>query len=145
MNPYSSCTKKQKKMVKTFALCSNASERYGKLIELGRSQKPLEEQFKTPENIVKGCQSTVYMRTYDKDGLLYFQTDCDALISAGLAMILVEVYSGETAETVLKCPPDYLDEIGLSAGLSPGRASGLYSIHLRMQKEALRNMVRKDH
>jgi cysteine desulfuration protein SufE len=144
MTQFYSCLDKQKRIIKLFSLCKTPSEKYAKLIDLGRTQAPLDEQYKIPENIVQGCQSTVYLRTYVEDGVIHFQTECDALISAGLAMILVEVYSGETAETILKCPPEYLNEIGLSAGLSPSRASGLYSIHLRMQREALKYLVKNE-
>ena len=73
-----------------------------------------------------------------------FEAEADALISAGLAALLTQVYSGETPETILKCPPTYLDEIGISASLTPNRANGLYSIHLRMKQEALKLLMKKD-
>ena len=67
-----------------------------------------------------------------------FRAESDALISAGLAVLLVRVYDGETPETMLKCPPTYLEELGIPGSLSPGRAVGLVSLHRRMQQEAVR-------
>lgn len=138
-----SCLQKQAQIKQLFASCTSPTEKYSKIIELGRTQPPLEERFKTDENIVQGCQGTMYLHTSVEGDRVYFQTSADALISAGLAMILVDVYSGETAETILKCPPAYLEELGLGAALSPGRANGLYSIHLRMKQEALKVMLNR--
>ena len=138
MSCHLDCLEKQQQVKQLFAACTSPADKYAKLIELGRQQPLLEERFKTQENRVSGCQSIVYMYTQREGERLYFQTNADALISAGLAMLLVKVYSGETAETILTCPPDYIKELGLDANLSPGRASGLYSIHLRMKQEALK-------
>ena len=66
-----------------------------------------------------------------------FQADSDALISAGLAHLLIMVYDNESPETVLKCPPSFLDNLKIPSSLSPSRANGLYSLHLRMKQEAL--------
>ncbi len=83
----------------------------------------------------------MYLRTFNLKGRVYFEGQSDALISSGLAAILIQVYSGQTAEAILKCPPDYLEELGISASLTPSRANGLYSIHLRMKQEALKYLT----
>jgi cysteine desulfuration protein SufE len=80
----------------------------------------------------------MYLRSFLDGGKMYFEAESDALISFGLAVILMKVYSGESPEVVLTCPPSYLEEIGITASLTPNRANGLYSIHLRMKQDALR-------
>ena len=113
------------------------------IIAMGRELPHLSSSEKLPENIVKGCQSTVYLSSNLVEGQVLFGAESDALISSGLAAILIKVYSGEPPETVLKCPPDYLEELGISASLTPGRANGLYSIHLRMKQDALKLYMRQ--
>ena len=138
---YETCLEKQQLVKTLFAECGTEEFKYQKIIEMGRAQPPLSAPYKIPENIVKGCQSTMYLRSYLKGDRIFFEAESDALISSGLAAILVNVYSGETAETILKCPPDYLEEIGINASLTPSRANGLYSIHLRMKQEALKHLM----
>lgn len=138
---YKSCITKQNEIKRIFLLCNTEEEKYQKIMEWGRELTKLDNQFKTPENRVKGCQSTLFLHTFRHEGLLFFEGESDALISAGLAAILIKVYSGETPETILKCPPSYLEELGISASLTPSRANGLYSIHLRMKQEALKALM----
>ena len=140
---YASCIEKQHKMSAVFAECPTEDSKYQKIIELGRKMLPLDAKHKVPENIVKGCQSIMHMRSYLVDNKVYFEAESDALISSGLAAILINVYSGETPEAILKCPPDYLETLGISASLTPNRANGLYSIHLRMKQDALRFIIQQ--
>ena len=136
-----SCRDKQFQMKASFANYPSEEQKYERIIQMGRELPKLAPEYKNPSNGVKGCQSTVYLRSYLKDGLVYFEAESDALISSGLAAILIDVYSGEPPEVVLKCPPDYLEELGISASLTPNRANGLYSIHLRMTQAALRLLM----
>lgn len=138
---FESCLAKQEQMKQFFAACADKEEKYQKIIELGRTQPHLDASLKVPENIVQGCQSTMYMHSFAQDGKVFFEGESDALISSGLAQILIRVYSGETPETILKCPPTYLEELGISASLTPNRANGLYSIHLRMKQDALKHLI----
>lgn len=140
---FDSCLAKQEKIKKLFSSCENEEAKYRKIIELGRGQPHVNNLYKVPENIVKGCQSTVYLHSSLKDGLVFFESESDALISSGLAQILIHAYSGEPPEVILKCPPTYLEELGISASLTPNRANGLYSIHLRMKQEALRFLMQQ--
>lgn len=135
---FESCLAKQQQIKDLFATCSSEEQKYEKIIEFGRSQSRLSLEDKIPENLVKGCQSVMYLKSVYENGRIYFSADSDALISAGLAAILLKAYSGETPETILKCPPTYLDDLGISASLTPNRANGLYSIHLRMKQDALK-------
>ncbi len=136
----SSFLKKQHQLMALFAHQSPEAQ-YEELIRLGRAQPRLDAKFKHPANLVKGCQSLMYLHCHFEQGRLYFVGESDALISAGLAALLTKVYSGETAETVLKQQPDYLDSLSIKANLTPSRANGLYSIHLRMKQDALKFLV----
>lgn len=138
--PFTSCLHKQEQVKQAFALCTDKESKYLKIIELGKALPPLPEQEKRPENKVSGCQSTMYLATHFDKGLITFAATSDALISAGLAALLLAVYSGEAPETILMCPPTYLEELHISESLSPNRANGLYSIHLRMKQDALKHL-----
>ena len=139
-----SCLEKQRKIKLYFKECADEQARYEKIIDLGKKNSSLLKEFKVDENLVPGCQSRMYLRSYEKNGRIYFEAESDALISSGLAVLLIEVYSGEEPEVILKCPPDYLEELGISASLTPGRANGLYSIHLRMKRDALKFLMNKN-
>lgn len=140
---FTSCLEKQRQIKDFFLSCSSEEAKYHKIIELGRKQPPLTDTNKTNENLVKGCQSQMYLHSYLEEDKIIFEAGSDALISAGLAALLTQVYSGETPETVIKCPPTYLEELGISASLTPSRANGLYSMHLRMKQDALKLLIEK--
>lgn len=128
----------QLEIKKLFEGCPTAETKYIKIIELGRTLPPFDPQFKTPENLVQGCQSLMYLRSYIKDNRIYFEVDSDALISKGLAALLIYAYSGQPADTILKCPPDFLQELGIPTILSPGRSNGLFSLYLHMKQESVK-------
>jgi cysteine desulfuration protein SufE len=138
---FQSCLTKQKDLLKHFSTLFSAEDVYNKIIEFGRASTGLKNEHKIEENQVSGCQSTMYLQTFAKEGKVYFESDSDALISSGLAYLLCCVYSGESPETILKCPPDYLKELKLEEKLSANRANGLFSIHLRMKQEALKYLL----
>jgi cysteine desulfuration protein SufE len=135
---FESCLKKQQQIKNIFASYATEEKKYEKIIELGRTLPIMSPQDKIPENLVKGCQSTMYLKSILQNGKVSFTAESDALISAGLAAVLLQVYEGESPETILKCPPSYLEDLGISASLTPNRANGLYSIHLRMKQDALK-------
>lgn len=135
---YTTCLEKQDHVRRLFASCLKEEDKYQKIIELGHTLPPMDAANKVPENIVKGCQSIVYLHSSMVDDKVRFEVESEALISSGLAAILVKVYSGETPESILKCPPNYLEDLGISASLTPSRANGLYSIHMRMKQDALK-------
>lgn len=141
---FDSCLEKQQKIKDVFLACPSEEAKYEKIIEMGRRQSPLAPTYKVPENLVKGCQSQMYLYSYWSGNTIMFEAESDALVSAGLAALLVQVYTGETPEAILKCPPTYLDEIGISSSLTPNRASGLYSMHLRMKQDALKMLVERE-
>lgn len=134
---------KQDAIKKLFSSCATNEDKYRIIIELGRTLPRLPEAFKIEGNLVQGCQSKMYLHTSYDNGVLIFQGESDALISAGLAALLINVYSGESAETILKVPPLYLEELAISQSLTPSRSNGLYSLHLRMKQEALKSLIRQ--
>lgn len=133
--------KKSDAIKKVFTKLASEEDRYKALIELGRRLPPLAPELKIPENLVSGCQSNLYLSSRLIDGLMVFEAASDALISSGLAALLLSVYSGESPETILKEPPQFLSDLGIHASLSPNRSNGLAHIHLRMKKDTLKYLV----
>lgn len=115
--------------------------RYQELMEMGKNLPPFPHELKTSDHIVQGCQSILYLTLKFEGGKCFFEADADALISKGLAALLIAVYSGESPETILKCPPDFIGELGIGASLSPMRSNGLAQIYLRMKQEALKTFI----
>jgi cysteine desulfuration protein SufE len=110
-------------------------ERYRTLMSMGQALLPPPEL--SEADLVRGCQSKLYLHSASREGKIFFTAKSDALISAGLAALLIFLYSGETPETILKRPPSIIGELNIGASLSPSRSNGLAHIHLRMQKDAL--------
>lgn len=137
------CLYKQRLAKKLFEACITPKEKYQKIIELGRNLPLYPLLDKTPEHLVKGCQSVMYLRSYLKDAKVYFDVYSEALISAGLAALLLSVYQEEFPEVILKCPPLFLEEIGLHSALSPIRSNGLSSLFLSMKQEALKALMKR--
>lgn len=140
---FASCKSRQTKIVEEFKKLPDAKARYERIIEMGRSLPAAEPGLRQPKNLVAGCQSEVYLSATLKDDQLYFSVASEALISAGLAALLLAIYDGESPETILACPPHCLAEIGIIASLTPGRANGLASMHVRMKQEALKFLANK--
>jgi cysteine desulfuration protein SufE len=119
-----------------FEGCPTPQESYERLIQLGREAQPLSSHFKTAANRVTGCQSTLHLHAELIDGLLHFQAEADALISNGLAALMVSIYSGLPPELIVRHPPTFLRELGLSESLSITRLQGAASIYRAMQLRA---------
>ncbi len=135
---YYSCLQKQTRIKESFIISGSSEDKYKKIIELGKLLPAMDDIHKTETNIVQGCQSTLYLHTWQENGIVYFNAHSEALISAGLAALLVSTYNGEPPEVVLKCPPSFIKELGIDIALTPGRSNGLASMYLRMQQEALK-------
>jgi len=125
-------------LVKLFANLT-LDQKYEKIIELGKNAPPMKD--KTKELLVAGCQSQTYLYTCSEDDWVHFTGTSDALISAGLIQLLIQVYSGERPETILQHQPDYLKELDIYANLSPTRSNGLASMHLRMKQDTLALLI----
>ncbi len=114
---------------------------YQQIMLFGKQLPPFDPEWKKEENLVPGCQSIMYLHASLKEGRLYFAAHSEALISAGLAAILISVYDGETPETILKAEPTFLEELNIPGSLTPGRANGLASLWLKMKQAALKALI----
>lgn len=127
----------QDEIIETFELFESWEEKYGYIIDMGRELKILDDQYKTPENIIKGCQSTVWLHPEFKDGKLSFYGDSDALIVKGLVGMLLNVLSGHKPEEILYADLYFIEKTGLSSHLAQTRANGLASMVKQMKAYAL--------
>ena len=118
----------QAEIVEDFSFLPEWDEKYAYLIELGQKMAPLPAEYRTEENIVRGCQSTVWLQRDCEDGKVLLQADSDSLIVKGLAALLMKVYSGQTPETVLQADLSFFEGTGLSKHLSSQRANGLMAM-----------------
>jgi cysteine desulfuration protein SufE len=141
---FESCLNKQNNAKDLFRLCATPEEKYQKIIALGKTLPPYPSIYKAPEYQVKGCQSIMYLHSSLKDGKMCFAVYSEALISAGLAALLLSVYQDEPPEVILKCPPSFLEQLELHTALSPSRSSGLSSLFLHMKQEALKALIQKN-
>lgn len=115
-------------LIADFRRFSDWEERYKHLIELGKNMPAMDEAHKVSANLVKGCQSQVWLHADLKDGRIVFEADSDASIVKGIIALLVSVYSGSTPDEILTTRPTFLEEIGLREHLSMSRANGLNSM-----------------
>lgn len=132
---------KSELLVAHFSSLPSKEALYGEIMAWGKKLPPFDPAWKTEKNRVGGCQSIMYLHTELEGSQVIFYAASDALISAGLAALLIEVYSGEPAETILLSPPQFLEDLGIPSVLTPGRANGLESLYLKMKQEALRQLV----
>ncbi len=132
------CKEKQQAIVDDLADIHDLESTFRSLIEIGRNLDPLPPEYKTPENQVRGCQSTVYIHHTLHDGRMHFTAEANSLIAAGLVSLIITVYNNETPETILNCEPTFVKDIGLTTYLTPGRANGLANILLHIKHLALR-------
>ncbi len=143
MDAMNGIKEKIEELRKIFTPHSKDDDRYMRIIELGRSLATYPVALKIPKLQVAGCQSILYLSSSFRDGRIYFEAHSDALISAGLAALLISIYSGETPEAVLKTPPTFLTDFGIIGSLTPSRSNGLANIHLRMKRDALNFLVER--
>ena len=119
---------KKQEIIEEFSLYDEWLDKYEYLIELGKSLEPFPEEKKTEDRLIKGCQSRVWLDAEERDGMLYFSADSDAIITKGIISLLICVYSGRTREEIATDDFGFVAEIGLKENLSPTRANGLVSM-----------------
>lgn len=112
--------------------------KYEHLIDLGKSMPRIKEEFKTEDNIIKGCQSRVWLHSDLKDGKIYFSADSDAIITKGMVALMIRVFNGRSPKEIVDARLEFIDKIGLKEHLSPTRANGLVSMINRMKMDAIR-------
>ena len=118
----------EQEIIDVFSIFSDWMDKYAYIIEQGNALPKLDEKYKTPENIIKGCQSRVWLQTDYTEGKLQFQAESDALIVKGLLALVLRVFDNRTYDEVLSSDLRFMKEIGLTEHLSPTRSNGLLSV-----------------
>ena len=127
----------QDEIIAEFSDFDDWMDRYQLLIDLGSEQAPLDEAYKTDQNLIEGCQSRVWLQADEADGKLVFQAESDALIVKGIIALLIKVLSGHTPDEILNADLYFIDRIGLHEHLSPTRSNGLLAMVKQMRMYAL--------
>ena len=127
----------QEEIIDEFSMFNDWMERYEYIIELGKSLPIIDEQFKLDENLIKGCQSKVWLYSELKNNIIKFSADSDAILTKGIVALLLRVYSNQKAADILAADESFIDEIGLKEHLSPTRANGLVSMLKQIKMYAI--------
>jgi len=134
----------QDEIVNEFSEFEDWMDKYALLIDLGNSQESLDEQYKTPENLIEGCQSRVWLHADYHDGKVYFHAESDAIIVKGIVSLLIQVLSGHTPDEILNADLYFIEKIGLKEHLSPTRSNGLVAMVKQMNMYALAYKVKNE-
>ena len=118
----------QDEIIEEFSGLTDWMDKYSYIIEMGNALPPLDEKYKTPDNLIEGCQSRVWVNATYADGVIRFDADSDAIIVKGIISMLVRVLSGQTPSAILDANLYFIDEIGLKEHLSPTRSNGLLAM-----------------
>lgn len=129
----------EREVVEEFALFPEWMDKYEYLIEIGKSLPMVQEGNKTEENLIKGCQSRVWLHCQMEDGRLQFSADSDAIITKGIIALLIRVYNNRRPDEILSSDFGFIREIGLQENLTPTRANGLVSMIDRIRAYATQN------
>lgn len=124
-------------IIDEFEMFDDWMDKYNYIIEMGNDLPPLDEKYKTEENIVKGCQSQVWLHSNLNDGKVIYEADSDAVITKGLIALLIRVLSNKKPDDIVKAELKFIDAIGMKEHLSPNRANGLVSMVKKMKMYAL--------
>jgi cysteine desulfuration protein SufE len=127
----------EQEIVDEFSMFDDWMDKYEYIIELGKSMEEFPSEERTEENLIKGCQSQVWFVAEERDGKLYFKADGDAIITKGLAALMIKVFSGQSAKDIVNAELTFIDEIGLSQHLSPTRSNGLLAMVKQIKMYAL--------
>lgn len=127
----------QEEIVDEFSMFDDWMQRYEYIIELGKSLPLIDEQYKTEDNIIKGCQSKVWVHAEQNEDKVIFTADSDAILTKGIIAILIRTFSNQTPKQILDADTNFIDEIGLKEHLSPTRANGLVSMIKQIKMYAL--------
>jgi cysteine desulfuration protein SufE len=137
---FAQCLKKQETLKEIFHEQLSSEERYLKIIAFGKKLPPFPEEEKVEKNRVVGCQSLTYLSGYLQNQKMFFHAHSEALITKGLAYVVLYIYQEQSVETILKCKPDFLNSLGILASLSPTRAHGLKSFYNKLLNISIKNL-----
>lgn len=127
----------QDNIVDEFSMFDDWMQRYEYIIDLGKNLPLIKEEFKTDNNIIKGCQSKVWLKGEQYDDTIIFTADSDAILTKGIIAILIRTFSNQKASDILAANMNFIDKIGLKEHLSPTRANGLVSMIKNIKMYAL--------
>ncbi len=130
-------TEKQEELLEELDLFQDWTERYEYVIGLGKKLAPMDEGLHTPDRLIKGCQSQVWLDASSEDGRMNYLADSDSVITKGMIALFVRVLDGETPEDVLTADLSFIDRTGLKEHLAPTRANALTLMAAQMRKGAL--------
>ena len=133
----STIQKIQEDIIEDFAMFDDWMQKYEYLIDLGKELPPIKEQYKTKDNLIKGCQSRVWLHAQHTEGKIIYTADSDAIMTKGIVAILINVLSGQSPKEIANSKLDFINKIGLKEQLSPTRANGLVSMIKQMKIYAL--------
>jgi cysteine desulfuration protein SufE len=127
----------QEEIVDEFSLFDDWMQRYEYIIDLGKNLPLIKEEFKTDSNLIKGCQSKVWLQGEQNSDTVVFTADSDAILTKGIIAILIRVFSNQSPQDIIAADMNFIDEIGLKEHLSPTRANGLVSMIKNIKMYAL--------
>ena len=127
----------QEEIVDEFSLFDDWMQRYEYIIDLGKNLPLIKEEFKTDSNLIKGCQSKVWLQGEQNSDTVVFTADSDAILTKGIIAILIRVFSNQNPKDIIAADMNFIDEIGLKEHLSPTRANGLVSMIKNIKMYAL--------
>lgn len=127
----------QEEIIDEFSMFDDWMQRYEYMIELGKSLPLIDEKYRTDDNIIKGCQSKVWVHAELNGDKLVFTADSDAIITKGIIAILIRTFSNQHPQDIINADTDFIDEIGLKEHLSPTRANGLVSMVKQLKMYAI--------
>jgi len=127
----------QAEIIEDFELFDDWMQKYEYLIDLGKELAPIKEQYKTKDNLIKGCQSRVWLHAEHTEGKIIFTADSDAIMTKGIVAILINVLSNQEPKDIATAKLDFINEIGLKEQLSATRANGLVSMIKKMKLYAI--------
>jgi cysteine desulfuration protein SufE len=132
----------EQEIVEEFEIFDDWMQKYEHLIDLGKSLPMIDENYKTEDKLIKGCQSRVWMHSELKDGKVFFTADSDAIITKGMVALMIRVLSGHTADEIINAKLEFVEKVGLTKHLSPTRSNGLLSMIKQMKLDALAYKVK---
>jgi cysteine desulfuration protein SufE len=127
----------EQEIISEFSMFDDWMQKYEHIIELGKELPLIDEQFKTDDYIIKGCQSKVWLNAEMKDGKVIYSADSDAIITKGIISLLLRVFNNQTPQEIISAELTFIDEIGLKEHLSPTRSNGLLSMVKQIKTYAL--------
>jgi cysteine desulfuration protein SufE len=124
----------QDEIIEEFELFTDWMDKYEQIIQMGKELPLIDEQYKTEQNLIKGCQSRVWLHAEYKDGKVWFTADSDAIITKGLISLVITVLSGQAPKDIADADLYFVNAIGLNSHLSPTRSNGLLSMVQQMKQ-----------